>query len=131
MSEKFIISIDDVQEFLATKKGLKWDKNIVVDASKTPANNIEDLAVINEIPVCIQIVRPARREENYIIHIGVTPVSFKIYKQDFGYSDVDSVVTFDVSSDLSEEWNIFLVQKYGDDYINYSKKVNRFIPKVI
>ena len=24
-----------------------------------------------------------------------------------------------------------MIDKYGDDYINYSKKVNRFIPKVI
>ena len=38
-------------------------------------------------------------------------------------------VLLTITMEKTEE--VWLIDLYGDDYINYSKKVNRFIPKVI
>ena len=118
MSKKFIISIDDVQEFLSTTVGLVWDKKIVSNHSVSHAMVLEDLTLQNGDPVTIRTVD--LNGERQLVNIGVTPLSFATYVESFDYSDIDALIEFVVEDDFSDQWINFLAKKYGEEYGSYA-----------
>ena len=120
MSDKFKISIDDVQEFLSKVAGLKWDKTIFTEQGRIPATKLGDLKFKNNNPVAIRTID--RSNNPNIINIAVSPIYFATYVESFDYSDIDAVIEFAVEHDLSDLWIKFLVKKYGKDYQEYAEK---------
>ncbi len=120
MSDKFKISIDDVQDFLSKVAGLKWDKTVLTEQGRIPATKLGDLKFKNNNPVAIRTID--RSNNPNIINIAASPIYFATYVESFDYSDIDDVIEFAVEHDLSDLWIKFLVKKYGKDYQEYAEK---------
>lgn len=118
MSDKFKISIDDVQEFLSTTVGLVWDKKIVSNHSISHAMVLEDLTLPNGDPVTIRTVD--LNGERKLVNIGVTPLSFATYIEELDCLDIDALIEFAIEDDFSDQWINFLAKKYGKEYGSYA-----------
>ena len=120
MSEKFKVSVDDVQAFLKTG-GLKWDKTIVTKEGKVPAKRLNDLALKNNTPVDIRTIDRSNNPTS--LNIAVSPIHFATYVSTFDYSDIDAVLDYIVEQDYSKEWINYLLSTYGKDYRDYVSKL--------
>ena len=118
MSEKFKITIDDVQAFLKTG-GLMWDKTIITEQGKVPASKLKDISSQSN-PVAIHAID---RSNNLVdMNISVDPISFLTYVQTFDPFDIDAVIEYEVENDLTNQWIKFLVDKYGKEYQDFAVK---------
>ena len=109
----------DVQQFLKTH-GFYWNGTIKSDNGDIVPRDLKDLDLYFNRPASINVSYILNNTKKYSsMYISVTPLSFKTYDLSFDYSDIDAVVDYITDVDMSNDWIIFLTQKYGETYQRY------------
>ena len=119
MNNNFNITLDDVKDFLSTL-GYAWNGAIILNGGCGCAEDLSDFNNNREMLTSMRLHTP---EGAMIKDVMITGISFTFYNKSLDHSDIDATMEYEVEKDHTEQWIQFLLQRYGNNYRNYVKKL--------